>query len=46
LLKANRHDETERDFQWLLTSEIGVVLVEEERVAQARQIIHELKGED
>jgi hypothetical protein len=45
LLKVNRQDIDEIDFQLLLESEIGVVIVEDDRLETARQIITELKGE-
>lgn len=44
LLKVNRDDE-EEDFQLLLESNIGVVIVEDDRLEAARRIIAELKGE-
>jgi hypothetical protein len=44
LLKVNRDDEAE-DFQLLLASDIGVVIVEDDRLEAARRIIAELKGE-
>jgi hypothetical protein len=45
LLKVNRQDIDETDFQLLLESDIGVVIVEDDRIEAARQIITELKGE-
>ena len=45
LLKVNRDDE-EEDFQLLLESDIGVVIVEDDRLEAARRIIAELKGEE
>jgi hypothetical protein len=45
LLKANRQDIDETDFQLLLQSDIGVVIVEDDKLETARQIIAELKGE-
>ena len=45
LLKVNRDDDLEKDFQLLLDSEIGVVIVENEKLENARKIIAELKGE-
>jgi hypothetical protein len=45
LLKVNRTDVDEFDFQLLLESDIGVVIVEDEKLEDARQIIAELKGE-
>jgi hypothetical protein len=45
LLKVNRDDE-EEDFQLLLESDIGVVIVEDDRLEAARGIIAELKGEE
>ena len=45
LLKVNRRDVTEKDFQLLLESDIGVVIVEDEKLAEAQQVLAELKGE-
>ncbi len=45
LLKANRQDILERDFQLLLSSDLGVVIVEDDKIEAAEQIIAELKGE-
>lgn len=45
LLKVNRRDVDETDFQLLLESEIGVVIVENDRLEAARQVMAELKGE-
>jgi hypothetical protein len=45
LLKVNRQDVDETDFQLLLQSDIGVVIVEEDKLEEARRIIAELKGE-
>ena len=45
LLKVNRHDVEEKDFQLLLSSDLGVVLVEDEKLEDARRILAELKGE-
>jgi hypothetical protein len=45
LLKVNRHDERETDFQLLLESDIGVFIVEEEKLETARKILAQLKGE-
>jgi hypothetical protein len=45
LLKVNREDDFETDFQLLLESDIGVVIVEDDKLAEAQQIIAELKGE-
>ncbi len=45
LLKVNREDVDEVDFQLLLNSDIGVVLVEDNKLVEAQQIINELKGE-
>lgn len=45
LLKANRKDDLETDFQLLLESDIGVVIVEDDKLEEARRIIAELKGE-
>ena len=44
LLKVNRDDE-EEDFQLLLESDIGVVIVEDSRLEAAQSILAELKGE-
>lgn len=43
LLKANRHDE--RDLQLFLESDVGIYLLEENRVEAARQALARLKGE-
>lgn len=45
LLKVNRADDLETDFQLLLDSDIGVVIVEEDKLEDARRIIAELKEE-
>lgn len=45
LLKVNRADDLETDFQLLLESDIGVVLVEDEKLEDARRIMAELKGD-
>jgi hypothetical protein len=45
LLKVNREDDLETDFQLLLESDVGVVIVEDDKLEVARQIIAELKGE-
>ena len=45
LLKSNRIDALETDFQLLLQSDIGVVIVEDDKLEGARRIIAELKGE-
>ena len=45
LLKSNRIDALETDFQLLLQSDIGVVIVEDDKLEGARCIIAELKGE-
>jgi hypothetical protein len=45
LLKVNREDDLETDFQLLLESDIRVVIVEDDKLEDARQIIAELKGE-
>lgn len=42
LVKANRNDE--RDLQLFLESDVGVYLLEEDRVAEARQALAQLKG--
>ena len=44
LLKVNRTDVDEVDFQLFLQSNIGVVIVEEDKLEEARQIMAELKG--
>ncbi len=45
LLKANREDDLETDFQLLLESDIGVVIVEDNKLVEAQQIMAELKEE-
>jgi hypothetical protein len=45
LLKVNREDALETDLQLLLESDIGVVIVEDDKLEDARRIIAELKGE-
>ncbi len=45
LLKINRLDVDEVDLQLLLSSNIGVVIIEDKKLDEARQIINELKGE-
>ncbi len=45
LLKVNREDDFETDFQLLLESEIGVVIVEDDKLVEAQQIIDALKEE-
>lgn len=45
LLKVNRDDELEEDLQLLLSSSVGVVIIEDNKLAAARQIIAELRGE-
>ena len=45
LLKVNREDEQEEDLQLLLSSNVGVVIIEDDKLTAARQIIAELKGE-
>jgi len=45
LLKTNRDDDEEVDLQLLLYSDVGVVIIEDDKLAVARQIIAELKGE-
>jgi len=45
LLKVNRIDALETDFQLLLQSDIGVVIVEDDKLEDARRIIAEMKGE-
>jgi hypothetical protein len=43
LLKVNRSDVTEKDFQLLLESDIGIMIVEDDKLEDARQIMAELK---
>jgi hypothetical protein len=43
IIKANRDDD--RDLQLFLESEIGIFLLEEDRVREARQVLTQLKGE-
>ena len=45
LLKVNRSDVDETDFQLLLHSNMGVLIVEDNKLEAARQIMVELKGE-
>jgi hypothetical protein len=45
LLKVNRDDVEEEDFQLLLYSDLGVVLVEDDKLEDAQRVIAELKGE-
>ena len=45
LLKANRDDEAEIDLQLLLESDVGVFIIEDDKVEAARNILAELKGE-
>jgi hypothetical protein len=45
LLKANRADDLETDFQLLLESDIGVVMVEDNKLVEAQQMMTELKRE-
>jgi hypothetical protein len=45
LLKVNRDDEEEADLQLLLESEVGVVIIETDKLTAAGQIIAALKGE-
>lgn len=46
LLKVNRDDDEEEDLQLLLTSDLGVVIIEDDRLNEARRIIAALKGEE
>ena len=46
LLKANRVDDLETDFQLLLESDIGVVIVEDDKLVKAQQMIAGLKEEE
>lgn len=45
LVKANRDDETEIDLQLLLESDVGIFIIEDDKVEAARRILAELKGE-
>lgn len=45
LLKVNRSDDFETDLQLLLESDVGVVIIEDDKLDAARQIISELKRE-
>lgn len=45
LLKVNREDDDEEDFQLLLDSDIGVFIVEASRLEEAQKAIDELKGD-
>lgn len=45
LLKVNRDDELEEDLQLLLSSSVGAVIIEDNKLVAARQIIAELRGE-
>jgi hypothetical protein len=45
LLKVNREDDDEEDFQLLLYSDIGVFIVEASRLEDAQKMIDELKGD-
>lgn len=45
LLKVNRDDDEETDLQLLLESDLGVVIIENDKLKAARQIIADLKGE-
>ncbi len=45
LLKVNRDDEQEEDLQLLLSSDVGVVIIEDDKLEAARQIIADLRGE-
>jgi hypothetical protein len=45
LLKVNREDELETDLQLLLESDLGVVIVESNRLVEAQQVMAELRGE-
>lgn len=45
LLRVNREDDLETDFQLLLESDLGIVIVEDGKLAEAQQMISELKGE-
>jgi hypothetical protein len=43
LVKANRSDEI--DLQFFLESDVGVFLLEEDRISDARLVLARLKGE-
>lgn len=45
LIKANRDDEAEIDLQLFLESDVGVFILEDDKVEAARKILAELKGE-
>jgi hypothetical protein len=45
LLKVNRDDDEEEDLQFLLYSDVGIVIVEDDELEAAREIIDELRGE-
>lgn len=45
LLKVNRDDEEEEDLQLLLSSEVGIVIIEDDKLEAARQVMTELRGE-
>ncbi len=44
-MKVNRDDDEEEALQFLLYSDVGIVIVEDDRLEAARQIIDELRGE-
>ena len=46
LLKVNRDDDEETDFQLLIESDIGIILVEDEKLEAAKRIITTLRGEN
>ena len=45
LVKANRDDEAEVDLQLFLDSDVGVFILEDDKIAAARQLLEELKGQ-
>ena len=45
LLKVNWDDEEEVDLQLLLDSDVGIVIIEDDKLEAARQILTDLKGE-
>ena len=45
LLKVNRHDVEEKDLQLLIGSDYGIVIIENQKLEDARRILAELKGE-
>ncbi len=45
LLKVNRDDDEEVNLQLLLGSDVGIVIIEDDKLESARQVIAMLKGE-